>query len=188
MIKKIIVIFILVLFLINFSGNVLANENNNSYFTTLEGKLIMSGSDPFVNVFIRTKKGKFYSLSGEYVNELKKLTGAAVRLTGLVTKAKVPGTRGDINLVDYKIIKPKKNIKKDWVIGKIYHSENGYVLIDKKQIIYELKNINIIDIENLENTKLLLYGEIEYGEENFEAEIDIEGYNVIKIPQKMGEE
>jgi len=99
-IKKIIVLFILVLFLINFSGNVLATENNNSYFTTLEGKLIMSGSDPFVNVFIRTTKGKFYSLSGDYVSELKKLAGGTVRITGLVTKAKVPGTRGDIDLVN----------------------------------------------------------------------------------------
>ncbi|MGP3778184.1 hypothetical protein ACTWKD_05050 [Halanaerobium saccharolyticum] len=178
---KNIIITILLLMVIIISTPVLANENNKSFFATLEGKLLMSGNEPFTNLLIKVNRYNSYSISGEYLSELKKLSGATIRITGLVQKSKVPGTAEDIKVIEYTIVSPKNNLKSNWSVGKIYSSESGYVLIGDDQIIYNLTNAEVLDLEVYEHTKVLLFGDIDYYND-FYADFSIQGYNVLSEP------
>lgn len=175
---------ILVLFLIIISVSTLASadENNNAFYTTLEGKLLMSGNEPFVNLLIKVNQSTTYSISGEYLRELKKLTGATTRITGLVKKSRVPGTSAEIEAIKYSIITPKDNLKLDWAEGRIYISESGYVLIGDDQIVYNLINLEDVGLEVSEKTKVVLFGEIDYYND-FYADFSIQGYNILSKPK-----
>ncbi len=179
--KNITIKILLILMVISISTTVVADDNNKSFFTTLEGKLLMSGNEPFVNLLIKVNKYKAYSISGEYYNELKKLSGATIRITGLVQKSKVPGTSGEVKTIRYSIISPKENLRSEWAVGKIYSSESGYVLVGDDQIVYNLTNIENIDLKVYEQTKILLFGEIDYYND-FYADFNIQGYNLLSEP------
>ena len=88
------IIILLFLMILSLSIPAWSAENNKTFYTTLEGKLLMSGNEPFVNLLIKVNQCKAYSISGEYLSELKKLTGASIKITGLVQEPKVPGTSG----------------------------------------------------------------------------------------------
>lgn len=177
--RNIIIAILLLVMIINISIPAFAAENNKSFFTTLEGKLLMTGNEPFVNLLIKVNQNKTYSISGEYISELKKLVGATVRITGLVKNSKTPGSSEDIKAIKYSIISPKENLKSDWAVGKIYSSESGLVLVGDDQIVYNLINIEVLDLKVYDQTKILLFGEIDYYND-FYADFSIQGYNVLR--------
>mgnify|MGYP006293018519 CR=1 FL=1 len=181
MIRTILAIFVVLIVISSFTP-VLASADNDTFYTTVEGKLFLSGAEPFVNLFLKVNQKTIYSLSGEDISELKNLSGATIRITGLVKDPRVPRSSGDLEVIKYFVIKPKDNLNSDWAIGRVFSSDSGYILIGQNQVIYKLNNFQDLDLEKYVQAKMLLFGDIEYFNQ-FYAEVDIEGYNVISKPK-----
>ena len=144
-------------------------------FKTLEGEISITGTDPILEVLLITEEAN-YTISGKLTNELKRLTGAKIRVTGGIDEARFPNTKNDIKAIEYKLLELDYE---SWVVGEIKHPKEGYVLIGEDQIIYNLEGFSESKIEEkLDSTKSILIGEVEFLNK-FEAEIDIEGYKII---------
>lgn len=153
--------------------------DSESFFVTVEGKLILTGHEPFTNLNIKVNQDSYYSLSGEYLEELKNLTNTVVRITGIAKRPGPPHTIGKIEVLDYSLIQPKGNIRSSWIFGKMYKSSVGYILIDQDQTIYTLVNAEDLGLDRYTGSKILLFGNTNLYNQ-FYGEMKVEGYNLIK--------
>jgi len=170
--KQMLLFSIIFVFLFNM-GLDAANEIN--YYTTITGEINSIGTGE-VNKLVLIKDKKIYTLSGNLIKELKQLRNIKVRITGGVASANYPDTDGDIDVIKYNIVKPNNN--KNWAFGKIYQSSENNVLIENNQVIYEISNLEILNVKNYKNKKFLLIGYTKFYSDYY-AKLKISSFIII---------
>jgi len=148
-------------------------------FVTLEGKLSLSGSEPLVKIMFSPEGKGPYTVSGPYAEELKHLSGARVKITGGLENSKFPGTKGNIDVIDYELKDPGVSEEIDWAWGLLQKTQKGMVLIGEDSVIYQLTNYQDLGFEKINNAKVILMGQITKPE-NYQALIKVESYKVLK--------
>jgi len=173
--KQMLLFSIIFVFLFNM-GLDAANEIN--YYTTITGEINSIGTGE-VNKLVLIKDKKIYTLSGNLIKELKQLRNIKVRITGGVASANYPDTDGDIDVIKYNIVKPNNNNNnKNWAFGKIYQSSENNVLIENNQVIYEISNLDILNVKNYKNKKFLLIGSTKFYSDYY-AKLKISSFIII---------
>ncbi len=70
------------------------------------GKLALVGNEPFSQVAIRTEDGQVYALVGKYDQELRRLQGRRVAVTGRPTEEKPRGMQA-IEVKSFRVLEDK---------------------------------------------------------------------------------
>jgi len=150
-------------------------------YITVEGRISLQGSEPLIEPVLITKEEKVYSLSG-LVEELKRLSGARVRVTGGLNKSRLPRTEGDIKVETYKLLDPGLKTDVSWAMGKIREAKKEVVLIGEDQVIYTLKELSVSQKEKLIGTKAVLIGTLCF-HGRFKADIKVDSYKILRENQ-----
>ena len=84
-----VVVFSFIFLAFVFIPNVNVKADKDVYFTTITGVINIFGTGELNSALLKSNKGNF-SLNGKYANELKQLSKAEVRITGMVKSNAVP--------------------------------------------------------------------------------------------------
>ena len=165
---KILTLLILLFFSISFV--ISAQEID---LKTLEGKVILSGSEPLTYAVLETDLKK-YSIGGEMVEKIKNLTGFKIKVSGVVLESERPQIDAKLNVLNFNIIDPGFKYR-PWIKGKIHHIGCSLFILNSEHIFYEIENIEQFDFEKDSGKDIIAAGIIEQKEQN-KAKIYIESY------------
>lgn len=74
---------------------------------TTEGRVYLTGSEPFPAVALETEEGRIYTLLGPITDSLKSLQNRIVRIKG-IKKGKTPYTKESIEVLKFEILSSEK--------------------------------------------------------------------------------
>ena len=158
---------------------IMACEDEECFeYVTLTGKISLTGSEPLV-IPVITAEETSYSLSGEYRGELRRLSGAEVKITGKIMKAVYPLTEGDLQVSDYRIMDPGSPQNLDWAAGELGRDCKGLVIVGDDQIIYRLENIEVFSLQEKVGSRLLIAGSIK-AEKNHQVIMEVKSYKMLR--------
>lgn len=150
----------------------------SEYYATLSGQVNLMGTSPLIKTVIITDEGDIFTLSGDLSREIRKFQKGRVLVTGKVTKNHLPESIGKIEVMNYSLIDTGNEKDEEWAFGTVYNNEDIIVLIDDRQNIYEITNYNELNLDQYNNDKVLLVGEIERCGDYYKK-IEVGGYKVI---------
>lgn len=168
---KISLLFILIIILTT-SSIVLANDNK---IKTIEGIITTGGSAPLRSVIL-DEGTKRFSIKGKEAKQLMKLEGAKVKLTAYVNESEKLNTEANLEVIKFNILDPGFD-QRPWITGKLLNfNSEAYILTDE-QIIYEIRNIEALNINDCKEQFIVAAGIINQ-HKKYEAEIIVESYKV----------
>lgn len=177
--NRLCLIFFIVLIMVSlFSPNIIGGEVYSAY-RTLEGEISLTGWEPFVEPILVTEDNDIYTISGEYREEIKKLSRMKVKVTGGVSSSYLPEVDGDIEAEIYSITGLDYGEDIEWVVGLVRETEKDIVLLGKNQVVYKLKKLADDTAQKLIGSKVVLMGEIN-SKKDYQAEMDVDGYIVLE--------
>lgn len=148
---------ILLLFFISTSA-----QASDDYYVTFEGRVSLTGSEPFIKILIHAEDDNYYTLSGPLVEELRDLSRFRVLVTGPVSTPIYPGTEGDMSVEKYTIKSPYHHEEKRWILGYLRRSRDQLVMVGNDQVIYRITNPEVLGTFKHEDRKALLIGSLEF--------------------------